>query len=273
MTQMKPGQICLLGATGRTGRGILQILLTENYRDWALHVYVRSRAKLLSFFPGIEAYPGVKIFEGSITDVELWRQCLSGADIIISALGENENIAGLRLLQDAANTTVSALQVLSQEDSSNWRQPRLILLSSDTLNPAVAAARPRLVHWVVSNAFCYAYNDLRKAQAVYEAHPQLLRLCLVQPPALIEEGPSGHLISMEKGSLTVSYSDLAAAFVEIAISDGYRNSSAVIISSASKDQLRHAPELTRRIIRGTLAHYIPWYLAVEEKVWGMLFKA
>ncbi|OGM40087.1 hypothetical protein ABOM_011406 [Aspergillus bombycis] len=271
MARIKPGQICLLGATGRTGRGILQILLTENYSDWALHIYVRSRAKLLSFFPGIEAFTGVKIFEGSITDVELWRQCFSGADIIISALGENENIAGLRLLQDAANTTVSALQVLSQEDSSNWRRPRLILLSSDTLNPTVAAARPRLVHWVVSNAFCYAYDDLRKAQAVYEAHPQLLRLCLVQPPALVEEGSSGHIIGTERGSLAVSYADLAAGFVEIAISDGYRNSSAVIVSSASKDRLRHVPELTRRIVRGTLARYIPWYLAVEEKMLGSAY--
>ncbi|KAE8163685.1 hypothetical protein BDV40DRAFT_262347 [Aspergillus tamarii] len=48
--QIKPYRICLLGATGRKGRGILRILLMENYRDWALHVYVRLRAKHLSVF-------------------------------------------------------------------------------------------------------------------------------------------------------------------------------------------------------------------------------
>ncbi|KAE8417912.1 hypothetical protein BDV36DRAFT_255405 [Aspergillus pseudocaelatus] len=66
---------------------------------------------------------------------------------------------------------------------------------------------------MVSHALRYAYGDLRKTQAVYEAHPQLLQLCLVQTPALVEERSSGHIVTTEKGSVAVSYVDLAAGFV------------------------------------------------------------
>ncbi|KAF7585245.1 hypothetical protein BBP40_011596, partial [Aspergillus hancockii] len=265
MPLVKPSRICIVGATGRTGRGVLQIFLSETYFDSELRIYVRSRAKLLSLFPGIESYAGVKVFEGSVTDVELLTQCLSGVGIIITTLGENENIPGLRALQDAATTTVSALEILSQTSSSDGRRPRLVLLSSATWNPKFAAARPRPVHWAVRNAFCYTYDDLLRAQAIYAAHPQLLQLCLVQPPALIEEESAGHILSTEKVSLAVSYADLAAGIVEIVTSDEYGDVSAIGVSSASEDQLRHLPEMVRRVVRGLLARYAPWYFAIERK--------
>jgi hypothetical protein len=236
-----------------------------------LHIYVRSQAKLLALFPGIESYAGVKVFEGSITNVKLLTQCLSGMDTIITTLGENENIPGVRVLNDAATTTVSALETLSQEATYDWNRPRLILLSSATWNTNFAAARPRPVHWAIRNAFCYSYEDLLRAQAIYAAQPQLLQLCLVQPPALIEEEPTGHILSTEKVSLAVSYADLAAGIVEIVTSEAYRDTSAIGVSSASEDQLHHLPEMGRRIVRGILARYAPWYFALEWKLWGLLF--
>ncbi|KAI9927255.1 hypothetical protein MW887_003642 [Aspergillus wentii] len=261
--------ISLIGATGRTGRGVLQILLTEPYRSYDIRIYVRSKAKLLSIFPDLASYARVSVFEGSIADINLFKQCLSSADTIISVLGENENIAGLHILQDAATTTVSALQELCTENP-NYEIPRLVLLSSATWNAAFAGARPRFIHWLIKTAFCYPYADLLKAQEIYAQRPDLLRLCLIQPPAIVEGESSGHILSTETVTLVVSYGDLASGFVEVATKAEHRDIEAIGVSSTSKDQKKYLLELQIRIVRGFLAQYVPGYFSIENKVWGLL---
>lgn len=247
--------IALLGATGKTGREILRILLTENFSHVHLNIYVRSRVKLEEIFPNLGQYTRVKVFEGPITDVSLVQKCLVDTEIIISVLGQNENIKGQRVLQDAATTTISALQILKSE-SGEYRPPRLILLSSATWNPKFAAARPAVMHWLIRTAFCYPYADLVRAQSLYSQRPELLDLVLMQPPALVEEEPSGHVISTEEVTLVVSYADLAAGFVEVMASEEHRGLRAVGVSSRAKNQVKHVPELLRRILTGLLALYL-----------------
>ncbi|KAE8392485.1 hypothetical protein BDV23DRAFT_181634 [Aspergillus alliaceus] len=116
--------------------------------------------------------------------------------------------------------------------SSYWSRPCLFLLLSDTLNLRFAATRLRLVYWIVSNAFCYAYEDLLKAQVIYETHPPLIQLCLMQPLAIVEES-SEHILSTEKG-VYGRYADLGAGIVEL-VTDECRNLDAVGVSGASND--------------------------------------
>jgi hypothetical protein len=52
--------------------------------------------------------------------------------------------------------------------------------------------------------------------------------------------------------LVVSYTDLGAAFVELAVSEKYENLHAVGVSSRERNQIRYVPELLSRLVRGLL---------------------
>lgn len=264
MMDSSPRTIAFLGATGRTGSATLRLLLAKTPPKANLHIYVRSQAKLLALFPDIASKPYVKIWENDITDTDMMRECLSGADTIICTLGENENKAGVHVLRDAAQSITVALEGL-RHCGHKYRKPRLILLSSSTYNARFAAARPALVHWLIQTAFSHPYADLAAAQKQFLASPSLLSVLLVQPSLLVEECGSGYEIDTESVRLAVSYEDLGAAFVELTMERGYETLDAVGVSSRNDDGvLKYAPEMFRRIIRGLLVGYVPGFLSITQ---------
>ncbi|KAE8326757.1 hypothetical protein BDV39DRAFT_176551 [Aspergillus sergii] len=89
MAQIKPGQICLTCYRSHRTRYTLDSSYGELLRLGSACLYP-VRAKILALFPSIEAHAVVRALQGSITDVELCGQCLSGANTIIS-----KNIVGL----------------------------------------------------------------------------------------------------------------------------------------------------------------------------------
>ena len=89
--------ITLLATTGKTGRVILWLLLTRQSEQFALQVYACSLSKLLALFPGMASNANIEVFGGPITDLETIRECLSGAQTIFCALGENENLPGTQI--------------------------------------------------------------------------------------------------------------------------------------------------------------------------------
>lgn len=249
--------IAIFGATGQTGRVIVRHLLAQQKsKSLRLQIYVRNKGKLLDFFPDIESKRDVRVFQGSLTDTEVVKRTLSAAQIIISTLGENDNIPGVRILQDGANSIIASLEDFkaNQED---WQKPRLFFLSSSTLNARFAADRPPLVHWLIKTAFSHPYADLIKAQARLLESTSLLSVTLIQPPVLIDEEGTGHEISTESVRLAVSYEDLGAAFCELVLEEQYHSLNAVGVSSKQGDRvLRYAPEILRRIFWGMYAHII-----------------
>lgn len=262
--------IAFLGATGKTGRAILRLLLAKEAPPFDLKIYVRSKSKLLDLFPEAASYSRVKIWEGSVTDMGMMRQCLSGAQAIICTLGENENRAGVRILQDAARSIVDALEVLKNSESG-WRKPRLILLSSSTYNTKFAAARPPLVHWLIKTAFSHPYADLAAAQSLFLESSSLLSVLLVQPPVLVEEEASGYEISTESVKLAASYVDLGAAMFEMVMEKKYENLDAVGVSSRKGDSVgRYGPEMLSRICGGLLMGYVPGYWVIRQ-FFGRIF--
>lgn len=257
--------IAILGGTGLTGREIVKGLIQKD--DVNLRIYARSRQKLLGLFPDLESNPRVSIFAAPIQDTETMKKCLSHVNVIIMTLGLNENLRGISVIEDGAKSVVAALQGL-KASTPEWRRPRLILLSSSSWNDRFAAARPAVIHWLITNAFYHPYLDLRRGTAVLQSSTSLLDVLLVQPPALVEEEASGHEISTDSVSLTVSYPDLAAAFVELATVPGYEKLKAVGVSSKNGGQAaKWGPELARRIAKGWIA-YIPGFWTVHELVAG-----
>ena len=137
--------IAVLGGTGKTGREVIKDLLAKDGSFTHLAIYVRSKPKLLGLFPHINSYPRVEIYEGSITDTKNMMECLSDAEIIICTIGENENLPGIRVIQDAATSIIAALDTLSQK-AEQWKPPRLLLLSSSTWNERFGRSKASLGH-------------------------------------------------------------------------------------------------------------------------------
>ncbi|MHA3082238.1 NAD(P)-dependent oxidoreductase [Acinetobacter sp. ANC 5383] len=72
--------IALFGATGPTGRYIIEEALKQGY---SLSVYTRDAKKLESFAGRVE------IVVGGLSDQDAIAKCINGADVVISALGPN----------------------------------------------------------------------------------------------------------------------------------------------------------------------------------------
>jgi hypothetical protein len=257
--------IALFGATGKTGRVVLQHLRSaEDSAFLELHVYVRSTKKLQGLFPDILSDQHVEIFEGSIADIDLLENCCRGVDTIICTMGENENLPTVSVLEDTAHGILESLRRLQEGEGGTFQKPKLILLSSSTWNPKFAAARPLLVHWMIKTAFSYPYADLLRAQTKYMENSSLLTMILIQPPLLVEEEGTGYEISTEAVRLACSYPDLGAAMAEIVMDQSYHSLSAVGVSSKLGDRpLRYAPEIFRRIFWGMFAYVQYFFVPVE----------
>ncbi|CAI7587892.1 unnamed protein product [Penicillium manginii] len=234
-----PSRIALLGATGNTGRLVLQKLLDSSDISFGINIYVRSRAKL------------------EIQD------CLADVGTIICTLGENENVPGVTVMEDFARATINALSTL-QSKTKDSIKPRLIMLSSATLNPRFAAARPALLHWMIRNAFDKPYNDLIKAQNMLLAVPDLLFVTLIQPNALVEEDSTGCVVSTEFAHMACSYEDLAEGFLHVFTSASLQSLPRVGISSArAENVILYAPFVLGKVFRGLAFQLIPGYWQIE----------
>lgn len=260
-----PITIALLGATGKTGREILARLLRRN--DVNIHIYVRSRSKLLGLFPTLASDNRVSIFPSAIEDVDNMARCLDGAHQIIFALGENNDFDGsVHIIKVGAQTTIDALTAL-QSRQKDWHRPRLLMLSSATWNETLSKNTPHLVHWAIRHAFYYGYRDLLAGTAIVQSAPSLVDVLLVQPNGLVEDEPTGHAISTETCTFSVTYGDLGAAFVDVACSKAYETVSAVGVSSKDGDNgLKYGPILMYTIVRGLCAMYIPGFWRVHQLV-------
>ncbi|WYZ35737.1 hypothetical protein EsH8_X_000384 [Colletotrichum jinshuiense] len=262
-----PRTLAIFGATGRTGGESLKSILANPSNPFHLKIFVRSRAKLIAAFPQFKTDPNVQIFEGQVTDLDRVKACLDGADTVICALGENDNKPTVRVLQDATRTIVAALKQL-RDEAQAWARPRFLLLSSATWNKRFDEQSPALVSWLIKNAFYYPYADLLKSHEMLQADPGLVKLLLVQPPAIIEEEASGHTISAESVGLAVSYADLGAAFAELAVEEAYKDIGAVGVTSglAKEGFSRYGSEILYRVVRGLMASYLPGFWAINGAV-------
>ncbi|KAM5527606.1 hypothetical protein FOXYSP1_19968 [Fusarium oxysporum f. sp. phaseoli] len=264
---LTPRRIALFGATGGTGSATVRAFINrQDFRDSIeLRLMVRSKAKLSRMVPDLATLPNIYVREGQLTDKATVRDCLRDADTIICALGENSNIPGVHVLQDLANSIVDGLNDLKLSCTEEWKKPRLILLSSSTWNARFSVQEPAIALWLLKTAFYHPYLDLRLATSHFEASSELLSLLLVQPSALVDDQPSGMIISTERVSLAVSYADLGEGFVELATEDSYHDLKAVGVSSKGGDNFpKYGAELLSRVVRGMLAGYMPGYWTIKN---------
>lgn len=204
----------ILGATGATGHSLLEHLKISP--EIRINVYVRSKPKLEGMFPGITSEPNVHIFEGDMKDVSLISRCVAGVSAVFSVIATNENIPKTSLAEDTARILVAALRKIREEDAQA-RLPRVVVLSSCTINEHLSRRMPRLGHWITHCAFRHIYDDLERAEAYYRQNEDWLNAVFIQPGGLAEAEQTGHELSTDTyGDGFLSYGDLAAGMIEVA---------------------------------------------------------
>lgn len=243
----------ILGATGKTGGALLTLLLTAP--DTNIKLYVRSKAKLLRQEPGLNENKRVEIFEGALSDIALLADALSPqVDAAFSVLAVSENIPDTRIAQDAAQSIVAALCYV-RNSNPGQKPPRLIFLSSSSINPRLYESQPAIVHAVAGRAFAHIYRDLALAEQYLRLHRSWLHATFIQPGGLVKDVQRGHKLSLSSTSPMVSYLDLAAGMIEIAESGDY-DWKGVSVEALGND-VRFEWDAPGQIARGLVWHFAP----------------
>ncbi|KAF2219832.1 hypothetical protein BDZ85DRAFT_267694 [Elsinoe ampelina] len=259
--------IALLGATGATGRIVLRRLLDMPNID--VKIYVRSKSKLLSQHSNLHRNGRVTIYEGVVSDVSTFTSCLEGAGTIICTLGGNDNRPA-RGLRDGASSIVSALTSLRSESKRSYQPPHVLLLSSMTWNETMQKQKPWVLQTLIEQSFWYCYEDLLCAHKILGDANELLRLQLIQPTAIVDDRPSGPLLSSDYAKMVVTYEDLAEAFVTCATESQWQQIDKVVVSSKDGDASGrgYGLELAKRVVIGLSGSYIPGFWKVHDYVFG-----
>ena len=243
----------ILGATGNTGQALLQVLLSVP--EYQIHEYCRSKEKLMSLSPGIADNDQVQIFEGSLEDAELLSNCLRGTRAAFLAVASTINVPGCTIAQDTAHRVISACERLKKQ---NERVPKLIVLSSASLDHHLMSDQPTLLLRILYCAFQYVYDDLKEAEKFLRSQGDLVSATFVRPGALCHDAQRGHRLDMEHARFPMSFLDLAAGMVEIANDDGGRYDMTGVAVSATANGVSFPSDAPLAILKGLLYYLMPW---------------
>jgi oxidoreductase AflX len=245
----------VLGATGNTGQALIQVLLQSPSNH--VHAYCRSASKLLRVCPSVSSNKHVRTFEGSLDDVSLLADCIRGTSAVFLAVAIVDNMPGCTVAMDTARVVVEALKQLRAEESSA-KIPKLIVLSSASLEDSFCGDVPAFVHTVLSTAVSNLYKDLAEAERFLRGEQSWISATFVKPGGLVHDRQGGHEISMVTAKTPLSFLDLAAGMVEVAESDnGQYDMKNVSVLATAKDVVFPWDGIYFAFT-GLLYHFMPW---------------
>jgi putative NADH-flavin reductase len=249
----------ILGATGSTGSSILHLLSASPKNQ--IKLLVRSKAKLQKISPSSLSKPNIQIFESSISDTSTLTQCLAATKAVFLTVAVTDNMPGTTISLDTAKAVISALQSLREEDPK-FKAPRLIVLSSASLDDKFWTTTPDWVHNLLWNCMSHIYNDLRDAEAYLRKHQDWLSVTFMMPGGIVHDVQRGHELSTSGQQTFVSFLDVAGAMIEVADCEGDRWDGQNV-SLVLKGEQRARFEWWAPVVlaKGLVVHYAPWMYA------------
>ncbi|RYO97392.1 hypothetical protein DL765_011236 [Monosporascus sp. GIB2] len=202
----------VLGSTGNCGTALIQNLLKSPSNQ--IHAYCRSQTKLQRLVPEVIDNKQVNVFEGSIYDVDLIASCVSGAKAVFMVVTTNTNIPRCRVAQDLAATVIAALQRIKAEARPGLKLPKLVLLSSSTIDDHLARHMPWWFRPVMLTAASNVYEDLRVAEKLLRSHDSWVDTIFIKPGGLSVDVARGHRLTLDEEDSFLSYMDLSAGMIE-----------------------------------------------------------
>ncbi|TFF39153.1 NAD(P)-dependent oxidoreductase [Mucilaginibacter psychrotolerans] len=215
-------RVLILGATGRTGKLLLQETLARGY---AVNALVRDKSK-------VAMHPALTLFEGLPTDAAALNKAMVGCEAILSALNISRNSdfpwAKLRtpanfLFETAKNIIELALQ---------HGISRVILTSAWGTNDTLKDI-PWWFKWVIENSNVgVAYRDHERQEDMFAASG--LNYTVVRPVGLTNSSKSKtvlvSLANNPKPLLTISRGDVAKFMVDALLGNLFARQMPVISS-------------------------------------------
>ncbi|MER7458867.1 NAD(P)H-binding protein [Micromonospora sp. NPDC126480] len=209
--------IALIGATGRTGRLLLDVLLQRDHHVTAL---AREPGKL-----GTAANsPAVRVVRGDVRDHDALRQLVAGNDVIISALGPTTKEADLH------TRTAEALTEVMRTDGIR----RFVGISGAGVDAPGdrKSRRDRTISWLINRLGGAVVKDKPAELAVWRRSG--LDWTLVRPPRLLDTPPTGrveHHANESTSQTSISRADLAAFIADVAEQGLYRQAAPFVANS------------------------------------------
>ena len=245
----------IFGATGNCGSSLIQVLLLSP--DTKIHAYCRNKAKLTKMFPKAVESKRVQIFEGQIDNVDLFASCIRGCKTVFLVVSMNDNMPGVRVSQDTTITLLSALKKLKAADSGT-KMPKIVVLSSSSLEPRLCQKTPAWFHWIILRANSNVYEDLRQQERMLRAEQDWLTSIFIKPGGLVCDQRRGHRLDFDEQQTFVSYLDLAAGMVEAAEDPDNRYDMKDVSVNNIGGSAKFPPMLPLLFIVGILRHFFPW---------------
>jgi putative NADH-flavin reductase len=214
-------KILILGATGRTGRLIVEEALKQGYE---LNVLVRDKNKLSFNSKSVKVYQGTPVHQ---TDL---AAAMQGCDVVISALSiaRASDAPWSKLITPENLITESMKNVITEADKQNLK--RLITISAWGAGETKKDV-PFWFRWLID------YTKIRFAYAEHESQEKLLAASnlnwtAVRPVALSDSKKKKTLKvsfdNLPKPSLSISRQSVAKFMVDIVKSDKYDRKSPTI---------------------------------------------
>nr|POE62883.1 monoogygenase tpcg [Quercus suber] len=202
----------ILGATGNVGRSILSLLVKDP--SVKIRCLVRSKNKLYQQTPELQDNKSVRVFESSIDDIETLAECIATCDAVFSCIATQGNKPGTSIALDTAHAVVAALCHIRCAKKSTAALPRIIMLSSATINDHLCRGFSPVMRWFLWTGLRHIYSDLQRAEAYYRMHASWMTATIMQPGGLVDDKQVGHELSTERQQSFLSFLDLAAGIIE-----------------------------------------------------------
>jgi uncharacterized protein YbjT (DUF2867 family) len=189
--------LLILGATGKTGRELVDLALEKGHRITA---YVRSPHKIQRHAPGLV------VQTGDALDVNGLAAALAGQDAALSTLGlpPRQALRPSTFMAESAATTVAAMQRAGVS--------RLVILSAAVLFPG-RGLQYSFFRWLLQ----HHARDLAAMETVVKA--TALDWTIARPPRLVQARDTAHrcrVAALPEGSLSVSFRAVASYMLSAA---------------------------------------------------------
>lgn len=246
----------ILGATGNCGTALVQLLLRNPKNE--VHAYCRNKTKLIRQLPDETQNKRMKIFEGAITDVDMMVECIRDCRAIFFVASMNGNMPGCRVGQDSAICVIEALKKIRSGSASPTPTPKLVILSSATIDPHLSRTMPWWFHPIMIRAGSFVYDDLRLMEDYLRKQQDWVSTIFVKPGGLSVDAARGYRLDFDEHDSFIAYPDLAAAMLEAADDPTGRYDMKNISVCNTNGSAAFPKNTPATILYGLLSHYFPW---------------
>ncbi|KAH8701028.1 putative NAD-dependent epimerase/dehydratase [Talaromyces proteolyticus] len=204
----------VLGATGNCGVALIDNLLRK--KDAKVNAYCRNKAKLIQKISQVECSKQVQVYEGSIYNIDLLADCIRDTQAIFHVVTTNDNVPGCHVGLDTAKSIISALQKLKANSQLGTKMPKIVLLSSGTIDDHLSRHMAWWFRLILRTSASNVYADLKRTEEFLRSQEDWVSTIFIKPGGLTVDVQQGHKLSLDHDESFVSYLDLSAAMIEAA---------------------------------------------------------